>query len=47
MTAPTPHPGLFQGVLTVGRDKVRYFIFINGRWRWRPTKAMSGKGSGS
>lgn len=24
----------------MGRDKIRYLIFINGRWRWRPTKAM-------
>jgi hypothetical protein len=24
----------------MGSDQIRYFLFINGRWRWRPTKAM-------
>jgi hypothetical protein len=24
----------------MGTDRIRYFLFINGRWRWRPTKAM-------
>jgi hypothetical protein len=24
----------------MGRDQIRYFLYINGRWRWRPTKAM-------
>lgn len=24
----------------VGRDKIRYFLYLNGRWRWRPTAAM-------
>jgi hypothetical protein len=24
----------------MGSDKIRYLIFINGRWRWRPTRAM-------
>jgi hypothetical protein len=24
----------------VGRDRIRYLIYINGRWRWRPTAAM-------
>lgn len=28
----------------VGKDKIRYLIFINGRWRWRPTKAMRQRG---
>jgi hypothetical protein len=28
----------------LGRDKHRYFLFINGRWRWRPTKAMKAYG---
>jgi hypothetical protein len=30
----------------VGKDKIRYFLFINGRWRWRPTKAMKAYGFG-
>jgi hypothetical protein len=30
----------------VGRDKIRYFIFLQGRWRWRPTKAMKAHGFG-
>jgi hypothetical protein len=30
----------------LGRDKIRYFLFINGRWRWRPTKAMKAYGFG-
>src|SRR5215467_5014248 len=25
---------------SMGTDRIRYFLFINGRWRWRPTKAM-------
>lgn len=25
-------------------DTIRYFLFLNGRWRWRPTKAMRAKG---
>jgi hypothetical protein len=24
----------------MGSDQIRYMLFINGRWRWRPTKAM-------
>jgi hypothetical protein len=24
----------------MGSDQIRYFLYINGRWRWRPTKAM-------
>lgn len=30
----------------VGKDKIRYFLYLNGRWRWRPTKAMRGHGFG-
>ena len=30
----------------VGRDRIRYFLFLNGRWRWRPTKAMRSHGFG-
>lgn len=30
----------------MGRDKIRYFLFINGRWRWRPTRAMKAYGFG-
>lgn len=28
----------------VGKDKIRYLVYINGRWRWRPTKAMRDRG---
>jgi hypothetical protein len=24
----------------MGQDKIRYFLFLEGRWRWRPTKPM-------
>jgi hypothetical protein len=24
----------------MGSDQIRYFLYINGRWRWRPTKTM-------
>ena len=24
----------------MGKDKIRYLVFINGRWRWLPTKTM-------
>ncbi|TAI67638.1 hypothetical protein CWO89_02135 [Bradyrhizobium sp. Leo170] len=24
----------------MGKDKIRYFLYLEGRWRWRPTKAM-------
>jgi hypothetical protein len=30
----------------VGKDKIRYFLFLNGRWRWRPTAAMRAHGFG-
>lgn len=32
------------GSRVLGSDSVRYFLYINGRWRWRPTKSMRGKG---
>src|ERR1700692_3378823 len=28
----------------MGEDRIRYFVFVCGRWRWRPTKAMRAKG---
>jgi hypothetical protein len=28
----------------MGQDKIRYFIFLEGRWRWRPTKTMRAAG---
>jgi hypothetical protein len=28
----------------VGSDRIRHFIYINGRWRWRPTKKMRAAG---
>src|SRR5690242_5883523 len=28
----------------LGADKIRYLLFINGRWRWRPTKVMRARG---
>lgn len=28
----------------MGDDSIRYFLFLNGRWRWRPTKAMRARG---
>lgn len=31
----TGHAAFFMG-----SDKVRYFLFINGKWRWRPTRVM-------
>ena len=30
----------------MGRDSIRYFLYLNGRWRWRPTKAMRAHGFG-
>lgn len=24
----------------MGKDRIRYLVFVNGRWRWRPTKRM-------
>ena len=34
------------GGASVGKDQVRYFLYLNGRWRWRPTKAMRTQGFG-
>jgi len=31
---------------SLGKDKIRYFLYLNGRWRWRPTKAMRACGFG-
>ena len=28
----------------MGNDKIRYLVFVNGRWRWRPTKSMRAAG---
>jgi hypothetical protein len=28
----------------VGSDRIRHFLYINGRWRWRPTKKMRAVG---
>lgn len=33
-------------VAALGKDKIRYFLYLNGRWRWRPTKAMREQGFG-
>ena len=30
--------------LLLGRDKVRYLCYVNGRWRWRPTPKMRAAG---
>jgi hypothetical protein len=30
----------------VGKDKIRYLLYLNGRWRWRPTKTMRAHGFG-
>jgi hypothetical protein len=28
----------------MGEDRIRYLLFLSGRWRWRPTKAMRKRG---
>ena len=28
----------------MGQDKVRYLLFVCGRWRWRPTRRMRAHG---
>jgi hypothetical protein len=33
-------------VTELGKDRIRYFIYLCGRWRWRPTKAMRAMGFG-
>lgn len=30
----------------MGKDKIRYFLYLQGRWRWRPTRAMKAHGFG-
>jgi hypothetical protein len=30
----------------MGTDKIRYLLFVSGRWRWRPTRAMRAHGFG-
>jgi hypothetical protein len=30
----------------LGQDKLRYFLFLHGRWVWRPTKLMRAAGFG-
>lgn len=29
---------------SMGTDKTRYLVFLNGRWRWRPTRTMRAAG---
>ncbi|WP_342711450.1 hypothetical protein AAFG13_06145 [Bradyrhizobium sp. B124] len=29
---------------SVGQDRIRHFVYINARWRWRPTKTMRSYG---
>jgi hypothetical protein len=31
-------------VIAMGQDKIRYFLYLEGRWRWRPTKTMRAAG---
>ena len=45
-TRTAPRLELVQGGTPLGRDKIRYFLYLNGRWRWRPTKAMRAQGFG-
>src|ERR1700722_8832464 len=45
MTAPTIHLAASRED-AVGRDRLRYFLYLNGRWRWRPTRAMKAYGFG-
>jgi hypothetical protein len=40
----TADHGVVEGGL--GKDQIRYFLYLNGRWRWRPTKAMRAMGFG-
>jgi hypothetical protein len=28
----------------MGEDTIRYLLYVSGKWRWRPTKAMRGRG---
>jgi hypothetical protein len=43
-TADASKTGL--GICGLGKDQIRYFLYLNGRWRWRPTKAMKAHGFG-
>ena len=27
-------------IVSLGKDRIRYFLYLEGRWRWRPTKVM-------
>jgi len=31
-------------VYDMGKDKIRYLLFVSGRWRWQPTRAMRARG---
>jgi hypothetical protein len=31
---------------SLGKDQIRYFLYLNGRWRWRPTAVMREQGFG-
>ena len=44
--APTIHLAASREDDPVGRDTIRYFLYLNGRWRWRPTKVMRAYGFG-
>ena len=33
-----------HAVSSMSNDRIRYLVFINGRWRWRPTKTMRAVG---
>ena len=33
-----------SGSQDLGGDRIRYFLFINGRWRWRPSAKMRANG---
>src|SRR4051812_10639080 len=28
----------------MGEDKIRYLLFVSGKWRWRPTSLMRARG---
>lgn len=45
-TKPRPAVSLIPSGGQVGRDTIRYFLYLYGRWRWRPTKAMRAQGFG-
>ena len=33
-----------SGGCAMGTDRIRYLLFLKGRWRWRPTKTMRAAG---